>query len=333
MKQLLRYLLLALIVVSCDSKDEVFRLEGRFKSFNQGELYIYNLDQGKSKKDTIRLADGKFAYESAITDSVVYCVIFPNYSEIPVIARPGIVVKMEGDASHLKETKVTGSEENELLTAFRMDVNDQTPPQAQGAAEQFISNNPTAIASLYLLNKYFVQREDPDYKRADNLADKMVEANPTNTRLRQLAKQLRSLNATTVGQYVPPFSAVGINGRKVSNADLTSELNVVCVWASWNFDALSMQRQLKIMKRQYGQRLGVVGICLDGSLKDCRDAMLRDSVTWPTICDGELWQSPVVNALAITAIPSNLVIDHSGRIIARDLSMGDLRSKIETLLK
>lgn len=326
-------LLFTLIAVSCSTPDGRFRLEGQFKSFNQGELYIYSLDQGRARLDTIQLFDGKFAYDIAVDDTAAYSVIFPNFSEIPVFAEPGATVKMQGDASHLKAVSVTGTDLNDLMTSFRLSLNDQTPPQVLKSVAAFVREHPTSPASLLLVNKHFVQRVDPDYRQAFQLVDVMLRASPTDDRLRAYRQQLQQLQASVVGSRLPTFAAVTTRGQRVSNADLRSRLNIVYVWASWNFETLNMQRQLRSLQRDYPGRLSLVGICLDASLKDCRDVLSRDSVTWPVVCDGKMWQSPVLSQLGISEIPCNLLLDNTGKIIDRNLSTGALREKIKTTLQ
>ena len=185
--------LLTLIAVSCSSPDGRFRLEGKFKSFNQGELYIYHLDNGQSRQDTIQLYDGKFAYEISLDDTAAYAVIFPNFSEIPVFAEPGATVHMQGDASHLKAVSVTGTDLNELMTNFRLATNEQTPPQVLQAAAAFVREHPASPVSLYLVNRHFVQCTDPDYPQAFQLVDLMLRADPKNDRLRRYREQLQQL--------------------------------------------------------------------------------------------------------------------------------------------
>ena len=62
MKKTFGYFLLALTVVACSNPDDMFRLKGKFKNFNQGELAVFN-QMGRGSVDTIRLADGKFTYD------------------------------------------------------------------------------------------------------------------------------------------------------------------------------------------------------------------------------------------------------------------------------
>lgn len=332
MKKTLEYILLALIAVSCSNPNDIFVLKGKFKNFNQGELYVYNLT-GRGSIDTVRLTEGKFSYDILQEDTALLSVVFPNFSEIPVIATPGATLKMVGDASHLREVAVSGTKDNDQLTDFRIRVADKTPPEAEQEAAAFIKDHPASPGCLYVLNRYFLVKSSPNYKKVEELLDIMLKASPGNLQLQELKKQVQGLKSLKTGGKLPDFSAVTTTGSRVTKADLKGDVNVVVVWSSWSFESQSIVRQLHKMRKEYGQRLQLLGICLDGNTAECKQQMKRDSLSWPTVCDGRMWQMPIVSQLGISAIPDNIVTDRSGKIIARGLTLAELKKEIENKLK
>ena len=331
MKKTLAYILLTLTVVACSTSDGTFRLKGKFKNFNQGELFVYTLT-GKAKIDTVQLMEGRFTYEVPLEDTVVLSVVFPNFSEIPVIAIPGKTVKMEGDASHLREVKVTGTDENDELTDFRLQVSEQTPPEAVKSAENFISEHAESPASIFVLNKYFLLKADADYRKAGELLKKMQKATPGNRQTAQLCKQVAGMSTAHKKDRLPTFSAYTMTGRRITNADLRGDVNVVLLWAAWNYESQGMQRQLRQLKTKYGQRLQILSISIDGNPAECKTIVQRDSVNWSMVCDGQMWATPIVGQLGFYAVPSVVVTDRTGRIIARQLTTNDLKEEIEKRL-
>ena len=61
--------------------------------------------------------------------------------------------------------------------------------------------------------------------------------------------------------------------------------------------------------------------------------MERDSITWSNICDGKMWDTPLLGQLGLTEVPSNIVVDRYGKVLARDMTLADLKKKIEAALK
>jgi hypothetical protein len=94
-----------------------------------------------------------------------------------------------------------------------------------------------------------------------------------------------------------------------------------------------MLQRLRQLKKQYGDRLGVVSICLDSRQQDCKQRVDRDSLKWPTVCDGKIWDSPLLETFGLSDVPANLVIDSKGRIVARNLPVQQLEERIANLLK
>ena len=77
----------------------------------------------------------------------------------------------------------------------------------------------------------------------------------------------------------------------------------------------------------------LVSICLDASQKDCRRNMDRDSIKWHNICDGKMWETPILSQLGLYFVPDNIITDSRGRVLAHSITTNELDRKIEELLK
>ena len=318
-------------VLSCGMPDDQFRLEVQFKNLNQGEFYLYNYRNGT--KDTLHISDGRCTYDVEMHDTTTYILMFPNFSELPIFAQPGSLVKMEGDVSHLKETEVKGTPDNDLMTAFRLGINELPPPEQLQMTEQFIREHPSSVASTYLLRRYFIQSVTPDYPHALELCSLLLDAQPTNVELVQLHKQLDRLTNMVTNTALPHFTATDTNGKTVDNSLLNNKVNVIVAWATWNFESQNAIRQLKMVWQDYPRDLNVITICLDASPTEGRNIFARDSLRWPNVCDGQMWDSPLIAKLGIAFVPDNIIIDKQGKIVARSLKTSELRSKTRDLLE
>ncbi len=333
MRKILGYLAFVLILVSCGFGNKKFRLEGRLRNLNQGEFYVYSPDGGMTGTDTIKVRDGRFSYEKAVQGNYTFIVIFPNYSELAVFAAPSVSLNIKGDATHLKEITVKGSDINEQFTGLRSQLNRLTPPEERKEVADFIRKHPQSPISNYLLNRYFVLTVDADLKQAAELAALMVKAQPDNARLLFLRRQLDVLKKSQLEAKIPPFSATDLKGHKVSNAQLDGKVNVVNVWATWSYQSGNILHRLHKLRKTYGSKLAVVTLCLDGDVKEVRRRVDRDSIPWPVVCDGQMFQSPMATQLGIATVPSILVADKSGRIVARDMEPDKVEQELEKRLK
>ena len=331
MKNVLAYIFIALTAVACSPSDGHFRLEGQFKNLNQGDFYIYNLENGQ--KDTIHVSDGRFLYTRDIDDTITLRLLFPNYSEIPIFAHPGAKVRIKGDVSHLKETTVEGTETNKEMTDFRMSIATLSPPEAKRKAAEYISSRPSSPVCTYLLQRFFILTAEPDYDEAHTLCQAMTAAQPDNAALRQLEKQLKSLTHSRKTGKLPPFKATDTSGRTVSQADLKADVNVIFVWASWNYDSQHAMRLVNLAMKEHRGRISAVGISLDASADMARRQLERDSILWASVCTGEMWLTPALSQLGIATLPANILADSHGNIVERNLPPNQLKKRIDEMLE
>ena len=318
-----------LCLLSCGEKGNHFHLEGRFKNINQGELYLCDLDQGR--KDTITLSGGQFSYDAELTDTTILTLIFPNYSELPIIAEPGSKVSIEGDVSHLKGTEITGTDDNELMTGFRLQTKEMMPPDVKKKAEAFILKHPESPASLYLLRRYFILSVNADYVKAFQLCEKMHQARPSCIPLLQLYQRLAHIKQCGSKGKLPHFTAVDSKGTTVTDSILRKQANVIMVWASWSYDSQNTLQKLNRWCKERHDSISIVSISMDASADEGEKALERDSIKWPNICDGQMWDSPLISTLGIAFVPDNIVIDKKGNIVGRTLNAKDLKDKIDSM--
>ena len=334
MKGFCLFLSSVFLFLACGPDKGTFRMEGEFKGFNQGEFYVYSPDGGIRQLDTIAVKNGKFIYQIPLDTTATFVLVFPNFSEIPVIGASGATAKIEGDAAHLKEIEVKGTKENELMTAFRLKVSEMPPPETVKEAIRFIKENPKSQTSIYLLNKYFIQTPQQDYQQAHALMKIIQKENPDNTKLAILTKQLEGLKDFWNSGKLPKFTSTDIKGKPISSGDLYAKLNIITTWATWNYESQNIQRQLKRREKEYGaNNLKIVSFCLDANPKECRKLMDRDSITWCNICDERMWETPALTKLGLFKVPDNIITDSQGKIIAHSLSANELNKKIEEYLK
>ena len=327
-KHITYLILLTLVLVSCGVDGKHFKLEGRFLHLNQGEFYVYSTDGVLDGIDTIKIEGGRFAYEIPCDEDGTLVMVFPNFSEQPVFTQPGKTVEIKADASHLKELEAEGTDNNKLMTAFRKQVSNMSPQQAIDAAAEFVKHNPKSDVSAWLIRKYFILAPKPDYAKAKQLLDLMIAEQPKNGKLVNLQQQLIGL-AATAGKSLPIFTATDINGNKVTQANITQSPNaVVFLWASWNYESTDMQRQLKRLKAAKGNGLSVIGVCIDPSKSEMQQYLRQDSISWPTINDGMMFDTKIAKQLGLSQVPANILLKN-GKIVGRNLRMNELKEKIE----
>lgn len=324
MKRIVLFLLLVLILISCGTRSGHFKMEGRFLHMNQGELYVYSPDGGIDGLDTIKIEAGRFAYEIPCSKPATLVIIFPNYSVQPIFAESGGSVEMKADASHLKEMEVKGTDDNELMTKFRKQIANSSPPDELKYAIQFIKDHPESTVSVYLLNRYLIQTETPDYKQAANLLKILLKEQPGNVTLGRLQRQISGLGTLKVGDKLPNFTTKDINGKLINNATLANQTIIISTWAAWSYESLDFQRALNDAVK--AGKIAALGISVDANPKEVRQALKNDDITFPNVCDGKMLSTPLLKTFGLTTVPDNIVV-RNGKIIERGITANTVRQR------
>lgn len=324
MKRIVLFLLLVLILISCGTRSGHFKMEGRFLHMNQGELYVYSPDGGIDGLDTIKIEAGRFAYEIPCSKPATLVIIFPNYSVQPIFAESGGSVEVKADASHLKEMEVKGTDDNELMTKFRKQIANSSPPDELKYAIQFIKDHPESTVSVYLLNRYLIQTETPDYKQAANLLKILLKEQPGNVTLGRLQRQISGLGTLKVGDKLPNFTAKDVNGKLINKATLANQTIIISTWAAWSYESLDFQRALNDAVK--AGKIAALGISVDANPKEVRQALKNDDITFPNVCDGKMLSTPLLKTFGLTTVPDNIVV-RNGKIIERGITANTVRQR------
>ena len=79
--------------------------------------------------------------------------------------------------------------------------------------------------------------------------------------------------------------------------------------------------------------LEILGVSMDKDEKEWKATIKKDKMTWKNVSDLLYFESPVAKLYNVTGIPYLILIDRSGKIIAKGIKPGDLEKTITEALK
>lgn len=318
------------ITTGCSSNGERFKIDARFLNMNQANFYVYSPDGAINGIDTIGVQAGRFTYEREVVQEGIVVIVFPNYATMPVFVKPGASISIEANAAHLKEMEITGTADNKLYTEWRKNNGDMSPLELKKQAETFINDHPESAVSRWLVQQYYILAPQPDYKKARTLLKKMLTASENNIQVAKMLYGLDNVGDLTVGSKLPRFSAKDINGNPVLNGKYQKGSAIICLWASWSNESMSMLRQIAARQNYGADSLkidNVLTICLDPDIKQCRRMLKNSSAeSLTTICDTMMWDSPLLRTLGFNNLPDNIRLK-DGKVTGRYLPASELLKK------
>lgn len=323
-----------------------------------GKTIHFSYRQGKeSKQDSVRVVDGKFTWKLQLAEPQEVYLLFPKMY-FPFFAEPGHET-VTGIADSAASFKVTGSRVEDESVAYDnsiKDLTDQEEPlykkyrkadkdeqavlekklsalddQIHERAAAYVAAHPSSYYSIHLVASR--ASYGTDYAVVKQLYDKLDEGARATHAGKELRERLDVLKRSAIGAQMMNFSQADTTGRTVQFADLKGKYVLVDFWASWCGPCRAENPNvLKVYNKYKDKGFTVVGISLDEKGDKWKKAIRDDHMPWDELSDLKGWKNSVSDYFGIQGIPSNLLVDPSGKIVARDLRGEALDQKLGELL-
>ena len=147
---------------------------------------------------------------------------------------------------------------------------------------------------------------------------------------------ISKLKRVSVGQPYLDFTQETPEGTFLSLSELVgkSKLLLVDFWASWCGPCRAENPNVVAVYKEYHEKgFDVLGVSLDMKKENWIKAIEDDGLIWHNVSDLKYWNNEAAQDYAVSSIPSTILIDGEGIIVAKNLRGEDLRKKVEEILK
>lgn len=329
MKNIFRILLIAVLVslLSCQPKPKAnFEISGSVPGMASGKIYLQRFyNKMFFTIDSARVQAGHFKLAGNVKLPELYGLTTDTaHSPLFVFLRENDRLTVDLDTANIDKSVIHGSEENDIYA-------DYWKHEENFKIDSLLKKHPKSVAATYILYRHFSYRLS--YQGIDsNLA--LIDTSLYHLQyipvLRALSNTLKHLQP---GNPAPDFSCPDSSGIAISLSSRFGKYLLVDFWASWCGPCREENpNYVRIYSKYHAKGFDMLGISLDRKRKNWIKAIHADKLGWEQLSDLAAWNCAPAKLYGVRAIPSNILLDPKGTIVARNLMGEALDKKLGELL-
>lgn len=148
-----------------------------------------------------------------------------------------------------------------------------------------------------------------------------------------IRQQIDDKKAGAIGSQAIDFTQNDTEGKPVSLSSFRGKYVLVDFWASWCRPCREENPNVvKAYNKFKDKNFTVLGVSLDNNKQPWLKAIKNDQLSWTQVSDLKGWNNEAAARYKIESIPQNILLDPSGKIIAKNLRGPELQSRLCELL-
>ena len=156
--------------------------------------------------------------------------------------------------------------------------------------------------------------------------------NPTLEITQKLKNKLHLIEKTSVGSIISNIEMPNKENKIISLNTIKGKLTLIDFWASWCPPCRTESKLLNELYSAYHSKgFEIYGISLDSKKERWLKALKQDNRVWPEVSTIEGFNTPVSIEYGITSLPTNFLIDSTGKIVAVNIHGTALKEKVAEL--
>lgn len=195
---------------------------------------------------------------------------------------------------------------------------------------QWIKTHRSSPISVWVLSTRYFYNSIEKYEALFKILQPAAINNAIGKKMKEQV-MINDLNG--IGKTAPSFSLADTAGKQVALNDFKGKYVLLDFWASWCVPCRKETPYLREALQKYGIRnFTIVSISIDTDQLKWMQAVRKDEMHWTNLIDPAVSRTDVIRGYYVPTIPTNLLIDPNGKILARNLRDEQVAKQLEQVL-
>ncbi len=303
------------------------------------EFYFEELLTG-TMVDTIKIGrKGKFKIEIELEKQDYYKLRFDENNYIVYIPEPGENAVFKIDVNDFRKPVIDGSKHTELVYSILnetdeldkeiIEFQEKIRTSKKKIIRNMVTNNAGSLSCLFFIEELNINEDLEIYKLLNDGLKKYSD----NSLVFEFNQKVEAASVLAIGSEAPEIVIPGINGDEIKLSSLRGNYVLIDFWASWCAPCRSESANLLRIYNKYNPLgFNIFSISLDETADVWIEAVEKDGIeAWFHGIDNNENENSASSKYNVTSIPFTILIDKSGKIIAKNINSNELEEKLKDI--
>ena len=137
-----------------------------------------------------------------------------------------------------------------------------------------------------------------------------------------------------IGERTPEISLPNAKDSLINLSSFTGKVILIDFWASWCAPCRAANPYIqKLYKKYRANGFEVFAVSLDVKKEAWLKAIKKDKLTYTQVNDNTGWNSKIAEQYYVDQLPTNFLLDRTGKIVAINIEGKEMFDKVKSLLQ